>query len=248
MFSLFGTSKKTIPDLSFLSADMHSHLLPGLDDGLQTLEQTVSFIQQLHELGYKKLICTPHILAEVYPNKPDTILPKLDLVRNALKENRIPIEVEAAAEYMVDLDFENYILADKPLLTFGKKHNLVLIEMSYVAVSNNIENAIFQLRLKGLQPVLAHPERYNYYMGNITTFQRFIDLGCYLQINILSLLGYYGDGAKNTAQKLLTKNMITLIGTDIHHENHMLALKTLVSKKSFYKLFDGIEIRNKELL
>lgn len=245
MFSFFG-SRKTAPDLSFLGADMHSHLLPGLDDGLQTIEETLNFIQQLKQLGYKKLICTPHILAEVYPNKPETIIPKLELVRNALEENNIDIEIEAAAEYMVDLDFENHVVAGKPLLTFGK--NLVLIEMSYVAASNNIENAIFQLRLKGLQPVLAHPERYNYYMGDLETFQRFIDLGCYLQINILSLLGYYGDGPKNTALNLLEKNMVTLVGTDMHHENHLNALITLASKKSFYKMLDKAEIRNKELL
>lgn len=245
MFSLFGT-KRTTPDLSFIGADMHSHLLPGLDDGLQTIEQTVNYIRQLQQMGYKKLICTPHILAEVYPNSPATILPKLELVRTALQENNIDIQVEAAAEYMVDLDFENHVVEGKPLLTFGK--NLILIEMSYVAASNNIESVIFQLKLKGLQPVLAHPERYNYYAGNIETFQRFIDLGCYLQINILSLLGYYGEGAKKTAQNLLKNNMVTLVGTDMHHENHLNGLKDLASRKSFYKLFEGINIRNKELL
>ena len=246
MFSLFGASKKTTPDLSFLAADMHSHLLPGLDDGLQEIEQSVAFIKELQQLGYKKLICTPHILSDVYPNSPETILPKLELVRDALEKNNIDMQVEAAAEYMVDLDFENYFNAGKPLLTFGK--NLILIEMSYVAASNNIENVIFNLRLKGLQPILAHPERYNYYLGNIDQFQRFIDLGCYLQINILSLLGYYGEGSKITAQNLLKKNMVTLVGTDMHHENHLNSLKTLASKKSFYKLFEGIDIRNKELL
>jgi tyrosine-protein phosphatase YwqE len=245
MFSLFRSSKIT-PDLSFLAADMHSHLLPGLDDGLQEMDQTIFFIKQLQQMGYQKLICTPHILSDVYPNSPDTILPKLELVRSALKENNIDMQIEAAAEYMVDIEFENYINADKPLLTFGK--NLILIEMSYAAASHNIENVIFNLRLKGFQPILAHPERYNYFFGNIEKFQRFIDLGCYLQINILSLLGYYGDAAKNTAQNLLKKNMVTLAGTDMHHENHLDALKQLASKKSFYKLFENIDIKNKELL
>src|SRR6185295_16651323 len=142
MFSLFG-SKKTTPDLSFISVDMHSHLLPGLDDGLQEMEHTLTFIKQLQQLGYKKLICTPHILSDLYPNSPATILPKLELVKAALEENKIDIQIEAAAEYMVDGEFENYINADKPLLTFGK--NLVLIEMSYVAASSNIEQVIFQL-------------------------------------------------------------------------------------------------------
>jgi protein-tyrosine phosphatase len=245
MFSLFGSSKTT-PDLSFLSADMHSHLLPGLDDGLQEMEQTLEFIQQLQQLGYRKLICTPHILSDVYPNSPGTILPKLELVRSALQEKNIDMQVDAAAEYMVDGDFENYINAGKPLLTFGK--NLILIEMSYVAASNNIEQVIFQLRIKGLQPVLAHPERYAYYLGTPEQHERFIDLGCMLQVNILSLLGYYGEPVKNCANNLLKKKMVTLLGTDMHHENHLKALKDLASKKSFYKLLDGIDIKNKELL
>jgi tyrosine-protein phosphatase YwqE len=245
MFSFFR-SKKVTPDLSFIGVDMHSHLLPGLDDGLQELDQTMEFMRKLHQMGYQKFICTPHILSDMYPNSPETILPKLDIVRSALLENNIDVKVDAAAEYMVDIDFENLVNENKHLLTFGK--NFILIEMSYAAPSNNIESVIFNLKLKGLQPVLAHPERYNYYLGNIKQFQRFIDLGCYLQVNLLSLLGYYGEPAKHTAQSLLKKGMITFLGTDMHHDNHMNALKSLASKKGFYKFFENIQIRNKELL
>ena len=245
MFSLFRSSKTT-PDLSFISVDMHSHLLPGLDDGLQEIEQTIQFIKELQQLGYKKLICTPHILSGVYNNSPEIILPKLELVKLALEENKIDIQVEVAAEYMVDADFEAYINEGLPLLTFGK--NLILIEMSYAAPSNNIEQVIFQLRLKGLQPVLAHPERYLYYLSKPEQYERFSDLGCLLQINILSLLGYYGEPSKHIAQNLLKKNRVSFVGTDMHHDNHMSALKELVSRKNFYKLFENIELKNKELL
>ncbi len=245
MFSLFRSSKAT-PDLSFISVDMHSHLLPGLDDGLQEMEQTIAFGKELQQLGYKKLICTPHILSGVYNNSPQTILPKLELVRTAFAEDKLDMQVEAAAEYMVDGDLENYISEGLPLLTFGK--NLILIEMSYAAPSNNIEQVIFQLRLKGLQPVLAHPERYNYYTSNPAQYERFIDLGCLLQVNILSLLGYYGEAAKHTAQNLLKKNLVSFAGTDMHHDNHLNALKKLASRKNFYKLFENIELKNKELL
>lgn len=245
MFSLFR-SKKTTPDLSFISVDMHSHLLPGLDDGLQEVEQSVEYIKELQQLGYKKLICTPHILSDVYPNSPETILPKLDLVRTALKENNVDVKIDAAAEYMVDGEFENLVDSGSRLLTFG--NNFILIEMSYAAASNNIENVIFKLRLKGLQPILAHPERYNYYLPTPEQYERFVDLGCLLQINILSLLGYYGEAAKQTAQTLLKKNMISFVGTDMHHNNHMNGLKELAGKKSFYKLFENINLKNKELL
>ena len=155
MFSFFK-KKAVTQDLSFIGVDMHSHLLPGLDDGLKDIETTISFIGELHAMGYTKLICTPHILAELYPNSPETILPKLDLVREALKQTDIPVTIEAAAEYMVDTDMEKLVRSGKPLLTFGK--NLILIEMSYLAVSPNIEQVIF---------VCFDDENYGLYEGLI---------------------------------------------------------------------------------
>jgi protein-tyrosine phosphatase len=237
---------KVKPDLSFIGIDMHSHLLPGLDDGLKEVEQSVAFIKSLHSLGYKKLICTPHIISDLYPNSPETILPKLQLVREALKQNNIPVEIEAAAEYMVDDGMEKNIANNAPLLTFGK--NLILIEMSYAIASMNIEKVIFSLKMKGYQPVLAHPERYNYYHKQFESYQRFADLGCLLQVNLLSLLGYYGKDVKKTAEKLLKNKMVDLLGTDMHHEGHLKALHDLASKKSFYKLFEYIDIKNRILL
>lgn len=246
MFSLFKKKENVQPDLSFIGADMHSHLLPGLDDGLKTIEESVACINELYNLGYRKLICTPHIISDMYPNDRKTILPKLDEVRKALRENNIQMTVEAAAEYMVDLEMEKYVLSGEPLLTFGD--NLILIEMSYVAPSPNIEQMIFQLRIKGLQPVLAHPERYIFYHNDFENYQRFVDLGCLLQLNLLSLLGYYGKQIKLIAEKLLKNKMIDLVGTDMHHERHLAALKELASKKDFYKLFEEMEIKNKKLL
>ena len=213
MFSLF--KKKSEPaDLSFIGTDMHSHLLPGLDDGLKTLEESVRFIKELHALGYKKLICTPHILNGVHDNSQQTILPALELVRDALKKEHIPVSIEAAAEYMVDHEFELLVEKNYPLLTFGK--NYILIEMSYVAASPNIKNVIFQLKLAGLQPILAHPERYNYYHHNFEAYSDFKDRGCLLQVNFLSLSGYYGPHVKQTAEKLMNKGLIDFIGTDMH--------------------------------
>ena len=246
MFSLF--KKKVTPDLSFIGVDMHSHLLPGLDDGLKDMETTVEFIRDLHSLGYTRLICTPHIFAELYPNSPETILPKLEAVQNALKENDIPVTVEAAAEYMVDNDMEELVNSGRPLLTFGKNKKLILIEMSYVAASPNIEPVIFALKLKGLQPVLAHPERYNFYHPDHEKYERMVELGCILQVNLLSLLGYYGRPVKMAAEKLIHKNMVSLVGTDMHHINHLNALKELAGRKEFYKLMDKVNPQNKILL
>ncbi len=246
MFSFFKKNTKVTPDLSFIGVDMHSHLLPGLDDGLKDLDTTVAFVKELHELGYRKLICTPHIISDLYPNSPETILPKLELVREAVKAQGIPVTIEAGAEYMVDPEMEISVKRGDKLLTFGK--NLILIEMSYIAASPNIEQAIFALRLKGLQPIIAHPERYNFYHGDFAQYDRLVELGCLLQVNLLSLLGYYGKPIKMTAEKLFAKKMVSLVGTDMHHENHLNALKDLASKKEFYKLLEEADLKNNSIL
>ncbi len=244
LLSLF--KKKIQPDLSFIAVDMHSHLLPGIDDGLQDIEKTISFMQDLHAVGYKKFICTPHILNGVHNNSPETILPVLDNVRALLKERNIPILVEAAAEYMVDDSFEELVKSDRPLLTFGR--NNILIEMSYMAPSPNLYQVIFDLKMKGLNPILAHPERYNYYHMD---FEKYIEIkgrDIFFQVNLLSLSGYYGKQVKKTAEKLIEKGMVEFIGTDMHHDNHLMAFKQLTSSKYLYDLLKNKPLLNTTLL
>ena len=245
MFGLFK-SASVKPDLSFIGVDMHSHLLPGLDDGLKTIEETVEYVQHLYQMGYQKLICTPHILSDVHPNSPSTILPRLNEVRAALAQKNIPVQIEAAAEYMIDHEFEQSIKRGDKLLTFGK--NFILVEMSYLAPSPNFDQVIFELRVLGLQPIVAHPERYNYYHHLFSQYERMRDMGCLLQVNLLSLSGYYGKPIKKIAEKLIAENMIDFIGTDMHHQNHLNATQSFVSHKDFYKLLKNITFKNRLLL
>ena len=245
MFGLFKSSQIQ-PDLSFIAVDMHSHLLPALDDGLKTMEDTVTFVKELQALGFKKLICTPHILTDVHNNSPETILPRLAEVQQALKENNVDVEIQAAAEYMIDHEFEQIIKRGDKLLTFGK--NFILVEMSYLAPSPNLDQVIFELRVLGLQPIIAHPERYNYYHQQFSQYQRLRDMGCWLQVNLLSLAGYYGKQTKKVAEALIKANMIDLIGTDMHHNNHLNATKAFTSHKDFYKILKGVPLQNKMLL
>lgn len=245
MFGLFKNAH-VVPDLSFIGVDMHSHLLPGLDDGLVNIEDSIAIIKELQLLGYTKLICTPHILMDYYKNSPENILPKLAELQKALKENNILIKLEAAAEYMIDFDFEEMFHAGKQLLTFGK--NYILVEMSYVAPSPNFEKMIFELRIKGFSPILAHPERYNFYHQKFEYYQRLKNIGCLFQVNLLSLAGYYGKPVEKAALKLIKENMIDFIGTDLHHINHFNAMKTFVSHKDFYKIVKDVPFKNKSLL
>ena len=248
MFNFFFKSGKVQPDLSFLQVDMHSHLLPGLDDGLKEMEKTVAFIRDLHELGYTKLICTPHILSDLYPNTRQTILPKLYAVREALAKAKIPVKVEAAAEYMMDHDFSELLEKSKKEDLLTIHNHYILVEMSYLAPSPNFEQTIFDLRMLGLEPILAHPERYSYYHQNFKQYERFKDLGCKLQVNLLSLSGVYGPQVKKSAEKLFKNKMVDFLGTDMHHDMHLKMLKELAAKKSFYDTVMDADLLNKRLL
>jgi len=244
---MFGLFKRSVqPDLSFIGVDMHSHLLPGLDDGLPDIKDTIAYMKQLHALGYEKFICTPHILSDVHPNTPETILPILENVRTAIKEEGLPVTVEAAAEYMIDHEFEELIKSGKQLLTFGK--NFILIEMSYLAPSPNLNSVIFELKVRGLQPIVAHPERYNYYHHQFKQYEKLKDVGCWMQVNLLSLSGYYGSQVKKAAERLIEAGLIDLVGTDMHHANHLNATKAFASSKDLYKILKDVPLKNKMLL
>lgn len=231
-------------NLEWLEVDMHSHLLPGIDDGSPNVATSVGYIKQLSELGLNKFICTPHIFKEVYPNNTQTILPVLAQTKAVLKAENVNVEIAAAAEYMMDIDFLEILKTEK-LLTLP--NNYVLIEMSYAAKNNQIAQYIFELNVKGYKPILAHPERYNYYHASYNEYKRFKDLGCLLQLNILSLAGYYGKEVKTTALKLVKDNLIDLVGTDLHHQKHLDALTNFTRNGQFYSLLRNIDLQNKNL-
>lgn len=225
MFSIF--KKKACVrkvDLSGLQTDMHSHLVPDVDDGSKTVEDSLVLIQGLQEIGYKKLITTPHIMSEIYPNSPETILPGLELVKQALHTKGLDIQVSAAAEYYLDDVFDEKLAKGEPLLTISK--NLVLAEFSFVSAPLNVSEKLFQMQLKGYQPVLAHPERYLYFGRNKTQFDEFKSMGCLFQLNLLSLAGYYGKLPMELAHYLISKDQVDLLGTDMHHLRHLDTLRT----------------------
>ncbi len=213
--------KKIDPiDLSAIGFDMHSHLLPGIDDGAPTLEESIQLILHLQEMGYRKFLTTPHIFWDMYKNTPEIISEKLALVRSELKARQIDVEIDAAAEYYCDEHFESLIEQEK-LLTFGKSKKLVLFEISFADENINLGRAIFNMRLAGYQPILAHPERYEYWHGNFEKYQSMIDKDVLLQVNINSLTGQYGPNCQRISERLIDKGMVSFIGTDCHHMGHV---------------------------
>ena len=225
MFSfLKKKSKEYSVNFSEIGVDIHSHLIPGVDDGSKDLDNSIELIRGLKELGFKKIITTPHIYSEFYPNTSDRLLAGLDTLRQGLKNANIDIEVACAAEYFMDEMFEELLDKNDILTVYD---NYVLVEMSFFSESIRLEEYLFKMQIKGYQPILAHPERYTYYTNNFERFQNLKDRGCKLQLNLLSLTGHYGKEVKDLAIRLLDANLYDFVGTDTHNLTHVEKLKTL---------------------
>ncbi|RQO65687.1 histidinol phosphatase [Pedobacter sp. KBW01] len=240
MFNFFNKKNK-ITDISWLGIDMHSHILPGIDDGSPDIATSVRFVKSLSELGFEQLIATPHILKELYPNTLESISKaKIDL-QIALNQANITTKLNAGAEYMVDQDFT----LDQDLCPLDQKH--LLIEMSYLSESPGISQTIFDVSIKGYHPVLAHPERYTFYFKDKSRLKRFKEKGCLLQLNLLSVLGYYGKDVKQLAELLLKEKMYDFAGTDLHHDKHLTALTESVQSGRLFDLIGSYGFKNQEI-
>ena len=239
--------KKNIPLTELFPegfVDIHSHLLPGIDDGAKNLQNSIELIQKMSSYGIKNFITTPHVLGDVYPNSSKTIKEKLLEVQNELKRlNLTDVNISAAAEYMMDEQFVK-LLGKDDVLTL--KDNYILVEMSYFSAPFNLYEILFEIQLKGYKPILAHPERYNFYHNDFENYYKLKKAGCLFQLNLLSLTPQYGKNVQKISTKLLKENLYDFVGTDIHHSRHLELLKTIGSEKT-KKLISHLLENNKKL-
>ena len=230
-------SKKRIPLTDFFTnsfVDIHSHLLPGIDDGAKDIDTSIALILKMASYGIKNFITTPHILGNVYPNSTAVIKEKLAVVQKELEKREIKgISIQAAAEYMLDEEF-SALLEQKDILVL--KDNYILVEMSYFSAPMNLYELLFNIQLKGYKPVLAHPERYNFYHSDFKSYYKLKQAGCLFQLNLLSLTDQYGKGVQKISEKLLKENLYDFVGTDTHHQNHLALLPKIGTKKTLDKI------------
>ena len=245
MFFRKKSAKINVADYSILHSDIHSHLLPGIDDGSPDIETSVHLIQGMQQLGYKKLITTPHIMWDVYKNTDTIILQALEDVRNRLTNEHIEVEIQAAAEYFIDEHLGELVERRVPLLTFG--NNFVLVEFSMVSQPFEWKKTLFEMQIQGYQPVIAHPERYSYLDRNKNFYDELKSAGYLFQLNILSLSGQYGNSVTELARYLSKKGYYDLIGSDLHHVRHLEALKNPSVFSSLQQLLDSGKILNPTL-
>jgi tyrosine-protein phosphatase YwqE len=225
--------KETAKDVDRLRIDVHSHLLPRLDDGVQSYEESLDIILHFQALGYRKLITTPHVMSDSYKNTPERILSRLAKLRHYLQNQEIDMEIDAAAEYYLDENVYRLVETDQKMLTFGKK--FLLFETNFLNEPFNMKEFIFLATTKGYKPVLAHPERYLYLQNNIDKAQDLLDRGVLFQINISSITGFYSKIVQTTAQKLIDRGWVHLLGSDCHHLQHARLVEEAQQNKYFQK-------------
>src|SRR5690606_18186926 len=226
------------------SVDMHSHLIPGIDDGSKSLEESLALIGRMEGYGLRKLIITPHVMTEFFKNTPEIIQSGLEQLRSSIKAANINIELEAAAEYYLDEVFIEKISGGQKLLTFGD--NYVLVETGFMSKPSMLLESFFQLEMAGYQPVLAHPERYLYLHHDPELLEAMVDRDMKFQLNLLSITGYYSKPVKKFAEKLIDEGLVKLVGTDCHNERYLDYMERLTEEKYFHKL-QSLDLLNKSL-
>ncbi|UJP65790.1 tyrosine-protein phosphatase [Mongoliitalea daihaiensis] len=230
--------------LDWMQVDVHSHLIPGIDDGAKNMEDSISMIRRLHEMGLRKIITTPHVMSEFYKNTPEIIQLGLKDVKKALKKENIDIEIEAAAEYYLDEIFLDKVQKGEKLLTLA--NNYVLVETGFINKPQMLFEIFFAMEMQGYKPVFAHPERYQYLIQDKKFFGELLDRDVYFQLNLLSLTGFYSKPIKNFAEMLIDEKKVKFFGTDCHNHRYLDMLETL-PKSKYYEKLPTIDALNKSL-
>lgn len=227
MFAFF-TKKEFLVDHLEGFIDIHNHILPGIDDGAKNVEDSIALLKGFGEFGVTDFICTPHIMHNFYDNTPKTIKKSYKALKKEVKTQGLNnINLSYAAEHMIDDNFE-HILEQGKVLPLNSNH--LLIEMSYLQPSINFDTAVKEIIKQQLFPVFAHPERYQYLNQDFKQYELLKAKSIKFQLNMLSLGGYYGKEVQKTALKLLDNELYEFIGSDVHNEQHLSALKKVQLK------------------
>lgn len=231
---IFGKTRELYQDFSSFGTDLHSHILPGMDDGAPTLAESIRMLNELAKAGFKKIITTPHVNSAIYPNTKDQILGQLYHLKEIIAQENIPIEAEATGEYHMDYELLGKVQAGE-VIPFGRE-NYLLIELPFQKPSFSYLEILFQIQQLGYMIVIAHAERYDWLMGRMKQYEELKVRSILFQLNLNSLNGLYGFPAKHTANQLIDAGMFEFIGSDAHHAGHVQELRKVLNNKHFIRL------------
>lgn len=240
MFTWFKSKNNTTKNIGY-HTDIHSHLLPAIDDGSDSVEESLELIERLQAMGINRFITTPHIAESAFPNTIKEISEANALLSNGMRGANMEIDFHYSAEYRLDDNFVE-LFQNKQLIPFP--NNYLLIENSYYQVYWGLNDLLFRLQTDGYKPILAHPERYRYYHNDTAVYEKLQNLGCKFQVNILSLAGAYGKDVKQAAYYLLNKGFIDYLATDAHHIRHIEAIEEFIGTSDYAKILSKVNLRN----
>ncbi|MDO5394908.1 MAG: capsular biosynthesis protein [Bacteroidales bacterium] len=232
----FLTKKFTLADSGIFDGltDWHSHVLPGVDDGLKNAQESYAILDHYEELGVRELWLTPHIMEDV-PNDPESLKHNFEEFKGAYAGG---IQLNLAAENMIDNLFESR-LKERNLLPLGGKGKSLLVETSYYNPPMGLQRVLAQIKIDGLTPVLAHPERYRYMA--IPDYEHLKSTGVLFQLNMPSLIGAYGKTAKEKAEEFMKRGWYEFVGFDLHSYS---SLKRYLECKLPAKFIEKIKLIN----
>ncbi len=221
--------------------DIHNHILPGIDDGAKTVEESIGLINGFRNLGITNFICTPHIMHNYYQNTPETIKSSYLKLQVELKRRNLDnVHVDFAAEHMIDENFET-ILEDKNVVPIQSRY--LLVEMSYLQPSINFDAAITKVFSHNYFPILAHPERYAYFHQRKQVYSSLKAQGVLFQVNLLSFASeVYGKEVQKCAQNLLGNGLVDFIASDVHNIRQLSLIKDVkISNSMLQRILPIIE-------
>jgi len=227
-----------------LKVDLHSHFIPGIDDGAQNMQESLLLLKSMEALGYEKVITTPHIMVDIYRNTPKIIKEGLQALKRSAKAEGIGLQIEAGAEYYLDEGFYDHLHSGE-VMSIHK--NYLLFETSYATKPLQFEEMVFEISALGYIPLIAHPERYRYITDPIKEYGRWKELGVLFQLDLNSLGGHYGQDAKKKAELLSEKGMIDFLGSDVHHIKQTGFLEDVFYSENYARVWKKNTILNHTL-
>ena len=237
MFNFFKSKPKEPARLCF-STDIHCHIVPGIDDGAKDPSSAADLVERMQRWGIERIIASPHVTQDTFENTAATLDPALDKLRDELRKRGNGIEVTHSAEYRID-GLLSQRLEDNDLMPYPNDY--LLIENSFLQEPWNIDQLAFDLQVRGLRPILAHPERYLYYHHRLERYRQLHEAGLMLQINLLSLAGAYGSAEQKIARHLIKEGLVDFIGTDLHNTRHSDAIDAYLQTSAAHDDMDALD-------
>lgn len=237
---MFNFFRKKQEAKLFYHTDVHCHLLPGVDHGAQTVEESLELIARQKAMGIDRIMFTSHVTENTFENTPETLKQGFDILKAAVEEKGIELDMHYSAEYRLD---EYWIKQRDEGRLVALPGNYILLENSYQQELLMLDDIMFDIQLKGYRPILAHPERYPYYAMRHDRYRTLHNAGVKFQVNLLSLAGYYGVGPQQTAEWLIDNDFCDFLGSDMHGERHAVVIEDYITTKEWRKIAKKLDGR-----